>query len=121
MLCYRLKQFFFDKLRSRLFPMKKYLALLFLFFSTLTSAEIFVIDKDQEIPFEAAQIKKSFKKDISDYIDSTEPVLKRLEGSPFKLTVLAIGPTVSASVGLGPFRIGGNVGFNLVFARKKDE
>ena len=101
--------------------MKKYLLFLFLFYSTLSYAEIFVIDKNQEIPFEAAQIKKSFKKDLSDYIDSVDPVLKRLEDSPFKLALLAIGPTVSASVGVGPWRVGGNVGFYLVFARKKDQ
>jgi hypothetical protein len=95
--------------------------LTFLLLSSVSYGEIFVIDKDQEFPFKAAQIKKSFKKDISDYLDSTTPVLKRLEGAPFKLALFAVGPLVAASVGIGPWRIGGNVGFFLVFVRKKDQ
>ncbi len=95
--------------------------LTFFLLSSLSFADVFVIDKDQEFPFKAAQIKKSFKKDISDYLDSTTPVLKRLEGAPFKLSLLAAGPIVAASVGIGPWRIGGNVGFFLVFVRKKDQ
>ena len=69
--------------------MKIFLTILLL--SSVSYGEIFVIDKDQEFPFNAAQIKKSFKKDISDYLDSTTPVLKRLEGAPFNF-----GPLPSA-------------------------
>lgn len=99
--------------------MKKYL--LIFFFSTIASAKIFVIDKNTEIPFEAAHIKKSLKKDMVDYLDSTDPILKRLGDSPYNLALLAVGPTVAANVGIGPWQIGGNVGFYLVFVRKKDQ
>lgn len=101
--------------------MRKYFIFLLFFMSTISSAEIFVIDKNQELPFEAAHIKKSLKKDIADYLDSTDPVLKRLGDSPYKLALLAVGPTLAGSVGVGPLQIGGNVGFYLVFVRRKDQ
>ncbi len=87
----------------------------------MSFGEVFVINKDGEIPFEKFALKKKFKKDISQYLLSTEDALKKVGESPYQLALIAAGPSIAGSIGIGPWQIGGNVSFYVLFVHEREE